>query len=53
MKKIKEIFNKIKPIIIILLSIFVTFSINMNWDKDVEIRYSYTGNSILCVVFLL
>ncbi len=51
MKKIKEIFNKIKPIIIILLSIFVTFSINMNWDKDVEIRYSYTGNSILCVVF--
>ena len=44
MKKMKEIFNKSKPIIIILLSIFVTFSINMNWDKDVEIRYSYTGN---------
>ena len=53
MQKIKELFEKVKPIIIVLLAIFVTFAMNMNWDKNTAIRYSFTGNSILCVIFFI
>ena len=53
MQKIKEILPKAKTIIIVLLSIFVTFSMNMSWDKNTAIRYSFTGNSILWVMFFV
>ena len=42
-----------KLIIVILLSIFVTFSMNMSWDKNTAIIYSFTGNSILWVIFFV
>lgn len=53
MEKIKKLYTKSKPIITVLLSIFVTFAMNMNWDKNIAIRYSFTGNSILWVMFFV
>lgn len=53
MQKIKKIFTKLKPTIIVLLAIFVTFAMNMNFDKNTAIRYSFTGNSILVVMFFI
>lgn len=53
MQKIKKIFTRLKPIIIMLLAIFVTFAMNMNFDKNTAIRYSFTGNSILVVMFFI
>ena len=49
----KETYEKVRPFIIVLLSIFVTFAMNMNMDKNTAIEYSFTGNSILCVVFFI
>lgn len=49
----KNIYKKIRPIIIVLLSIFVTLSINMNMDYNTAMEYSFTGNSILCVIFFI
>ena len=49
----KERYEKVRPFIIVLLSIFVTFAMNMNMDKNTAIEYSFTGNSILCVVFFI
>ena len=53
MKTVKKLFVKIKPIFVVMLSIFVTFAINMNWDKNIDIRYSFSGNSILYVIFFI
>lgn len=53
MQKIKELYTKAKPIIIVLLSIFVTFAMNMSWDKNTAIRYSFTGNSIFWIMFFV
>ena len=53
MEKIKNFWNKVKPIIIILLSIWVTFAMNMNMDKNTAIRYSFTGNTIFGVIFFV
>lgn len=53
MQKVKELWVKLKPIIIILLSIFVTLSTNMSFDKNTEIRYSFTGNSVFWVIFFI
>lgn len=53
MRKIKETLTKAKPIIVVLLSIFVTIAMNMSWDKNTAIRYSFTGNSILWVMFFI
>ncbi len=51
MEKIKTILNNVKPIVIIILSIFVTFAMNMNMDKNTAIRYSFTGNSVFWIIF--
>lgn len=53
MEKVKTLWMKIKPIIFLLLSVFVTFAINMNMDKNIAIRYSFTGNSIFWVIFFV
>ena len=53
MQKIKKLYAKSKPIITLMLSIFVTFAMNMNWDKNIAIRYSFTGNSIFWVMFFV
>ena len=47
----KKIYEKIKPFIIVLLSIFVTLAMNMSMDKNTAIEYSFTGNSIFWVIF--
>lgn len=49
--KIKNLWTKTKPLIIIALSIFVTFAMNMSLDKNTAIRYSFTGNSIFWIIF--
>lgn len=49
----KKALEKVRPFIIVLLSIFVTFAMNMNMDKNTAIEYSFTGNSILCVIFFV
>ncbi len=53
MRKVKNLWTKIKPIVIVLLSILVTFAMNMNMDKNTAIRYSFTGNSIFWVIFFV
>lgn len=53
MEKIKNIIMKLKPLAIVILSIFVTFAINMSWDKNVAIGYSFTGNSIFLVILFI
>ena len=53
-EKVKPLWLKLKPIGIIVLSIFVTFAMNMNMDKFTAIRYSFTGNSIFwAILFIL
>ena len=49
----KKIYEKSKPIIIVLFSIFVTLAMNMNMDKNTAIEYSFTGNSIFWVIFFI
>lgn len=49
----KNIYQKVRPIIIVLLAIFVTLAINMNMDYNTAIEYSFTGNSILFVIFFI
>lgn len=53
MERDKKSIIEFKNLIIIVISIFVTFAINMNWDKNTAIRYSFAGNSILYVVFFI
>lgn len=53
MEKIKTLWRKAKPITILLLSVFVTFAMNMNMDKNTAIRYSFTGNSIFWSIFFI
>ena len=49
----EKVYEKLRPIIMVLLSIFVTLAINMNMDFNTAIEYSFTGNSILCVIFFV
>ena len=49
----KKIMQNFKPYIVILLSIIVTFAMNMNMDKNVAIEYSFSGNSILVVIYFI
>lgn len=53
MEKFKNLLKKVKPIAIIILSIFVTFAMNMNMDKNTAIRYSFTGNSVFWIIFFI
>ena len=50
---IKGTRKHVKTIIIILISIFVTFAMNMNMDFNTAINYSFTGNSILWIIFFI
>ena len=49
----EKIKNYIKPIVIIVISIFVTFAMNMNMDYNTAINYSFTGNSIFWVILFI
>lgn len=49
----KEKLKKFKGTAIILLSIFVTTALNLNPDPNVEINYSFSGNSIIIVAYFL
>ena len=49
----EKVYEKLRPIIMVLLSIFVTLAININMDFNTAIEYSFTGNSILCVIFFV
>lgn len=53
MEKIKKLCVKVKPIVVVLMSILVTIAMNMNMDKNTAIRYSFTGNSIFWVIFFV
>lgn len=50
---LKEKLKKFKTIFLILLSIFVTFSINMSLDYKVSINDSFNGNSVFLVIFFI
>ena len=43
----------LKPFLIAIISIFVTFSLNMNMDYNIALNYSFSGNSILYVIFFI
>ena len=53
MEKSKKILTNVKQIAIIVLSVFVTFAMNMNMDKNTAIRYSFTGNSVFWIIFFV
>lgn len=50
---IKEKLKYLKPFLIAIISIFVTFSLNMNMDYNIALNYSFSGNSILYVIFFI
>ena len=50
---IKEKLKKSKTIILIIISIFVTFSLNINLDYNISIGKSFSGNSIVLVLFFI
>ena len=49
----KKHLKTIKGFVAILLSIFVSIAMNMNLDFNTEIGYSFSGNSILIVIYFL
>ena len=53
MEKSKKILTNVKQIAIIVLSVFATFAMNMNMDKNTAIRYSFTGNSVFWIIFFV
>lgn len=50
---LKDKIKKFKNIFFILISIFVTYSMNMNLDYNTLISSSFRGNSILLVIFFI
>ncbi len=50
---LKDKIKKFKYIFLIIISIFVTYSMNMNLDYNTPISSSFRGNSILLVVFFI
>ena len=49
----KEKLEKTKGCIAILLSAFATIAMNMNSDFNTEIEYSFSGNSMLIVIYFV
>ena len=49
----KEKLKKYKTFLIVILAILVTFALNINPDIHTDITYSFTGNSIVLVVYFL
>ena len=54
MEKAIKIISKFKTIFLIIISIFVTFSVNMNMDYTIPVSESFSGNSLfLVIIFIL
>lgn len=50
---IKEKIKKYKTLFLIVISIFVTCSLNINLDYNISIGKSFSGNSIVLVLFFI